>query len=74
MKAGDLIVVWGGTQPRATMYTDDDFYTELSVARGTAGIVIETARVSGHKDGYVKVMLAGNRLGFIYKDAMRPLQ
>jgi len=74
MKPGDLIVVWGGTQPRATMYTDDDFYTERSVARGTAGIVVEVARVSGHKDGYIKVMLTGNQLGFIYKDAMRLLQ
>jgi hypothetical protein len=74
MKPGDLIVVWGGTQPRATMYVDDDFCTEIAVARGTVGIVVDVAKVCGHKDGYIKVMLTSNQLGFIYKDAMRLLQ
>jgi len=74
MRPGDLIMVWGGTQPRATMYVDDDFYTEVAVARGTVGTVVEVEKQSGHQNGYIKVMLADSQRGFIYKEAMRPLQ
>ena len=76
MQPGDLVVVWGGTHPRATMYVDDGSYsyTEVAVARGTTGTVVETVTSKAHKDGYIKVMLSDSQLGYIYKDAMRPLQ
>lgn len=58
------------------MYVDDGSYsyTEVAVARGTTGTVVETVTSKAHKDGYIKVMLSDSQLGFIYKDAMRPLQ
>lgn len=72
MKPGDLIMVWGGTQPRATLYEDSFLYHDVSVARGTLGFVIDEPLVTGDWfDGYVKVMLAGNLVGHIYKDAIR---
>lgn len=76
MQPGDLVVVWGGTHPRAIMYVDDGSYSyaEVAVARGTTGTIVETVTSKAHKDGYVKVMLSDSQLGYIYKDAMRPLQ
>ena len=58
MKPGDLIMVWGGTQPRATLYEDNFLYHEVAVARGTLGFVINGPLVTRDRlDGYVKVML-----------------
>ena len=74
MQPGDLVVVWGGTHPRATMYLDDGSCAEVAVARGTTGTVVETVKSRGRKEGYIKVMLSDSQLGYIYKDAMRPLQ
>ena len=69
---GDLIMVWGGTQPRATLYADSFLYHEIAVARGTLGFVIDEPLVTGDwRNGYVKVMLSGNLVGHIYKDAIR---
>lgn len=72
MKPGDLIMVWGGTQPRATLYEDSFLYHEVAVTRGTLGFVINGPFVTRDRlDGYVKVMLTGNLVGHIYKDAIR---
>ena len=72
MKPGDLIMVWGGTQSRATLYEDIPSLRDVSVARGTLGFVIDEPLVTGDwLDGYVKVMLSGNLVGHIYKDAIR---
>lgn len=70
MKTGDLIEVWGGSAAVASMY-DENFCDTQPVPQGIIGIVLEVAGPRAFAAGYVKVLLSGDRVGFIYKDALR---
>ena len=70
MKPGDLIEVCGGSAKVAVMY-DKNFCDAQPVPQGIIGIVLEVAGKHAFAVGYVKVLLSGDRVGFIYKDALR---
>lgn len=70
MKPGDLIEVWGGSAAVASMY-NENFCNAQPVPQGIIGIVLEVAGMRAFAAGYVKVLLSGDRVGFIYKDALR---
>lgn len=70
MKPGDLIEVWGGSAAVASMY-NENFCNAQPVPQGIIGIVLEVATERSFAAGYVKVLLSGDRVGFIYKDALR---
>lgn len=69
MKPGDLIEVCGGSAKVAVMY-DENWCVTRPVPQGIIGIVLEVLALRGEV-GYVKVLLSGDRVGFIYKDALR---
>ena len=70
MKTGDLIEVWGGSAAVASMY-DENFCDTQPVPQGIIGIVLEVSAAYSFAAGYIKVLLSGDRVGFIYKDALR---
>lgn len=74
MKPGDLIEVYGRPAQWATMY-DENLSNLKHISRGKIGIVLEAAGGRGSSSaGYVKVLLSGNLIGFIYKDALKVIE
>jgi hypothetical protein len=73
MKPGDLIEVRGGTLAVALMH-NENFSNAGPVPQGIIGIVLEVADKRAFAAGYVKLLLSGDRVGFIYKDALRIME
>ena len=73
MKPGDLIEVWGGATKAPPMH-NENFSNAVPVPQGIIGIVLEVADKRAFAAGYVKVLLSGDRVGFIYKDALRIME
>jgi hypothetical protein len=73
VKPCDLIEVWGVPARVAVMY-NENFCDPQPVPQGIIGIVLEVAGKRAFAAGYVKVLLSGDRVGFIYKDALRIME
>ena len=71
MKTGDLIEVCSA---KVTIMYNENFHDRQPVPQGIIGIVLEVAGKHAFAVGYVKVLLSGDRVGFIYKDALRVVE
>jgi hypothetical protein len=53
---------------------NENFSNTQPVPQGIIGIVLEVADKRAFAAGYVKLLLSGDRVGFIYKDALRIME